>query len=327
MSTSSDSSDSSDSEDDYKLQQALKDDYDKLNTLAEASAGDEVWEVIQAANALKEKHKGHRRALIKDAPIMKQLAIKKSKHIKKLTQGENGITLEEIQQELAKYVDRHKEEDDDFFENVFGTFHALAVDPNAVPNLRNIGALGRIGLRRCRIARGASHLIGAVEKERPPRKKGARKPDPNPGKMVVAETLRADQVDNSKNNTQTYGGIMQRKLSEEYNFRKKQGEVLPLLQALLDPRSFESTVQNMFVFSTLVASGMAKVSEHEDQTPIIDMCSKEETTELVNDRDSRCPIVVELDYEMYETLLDAYEMRDEAPLLDLKVGSDGLNAE
>lgn len=179
---------------------------------------------------------------------------------------------------------------------------------------KRIGALGRIGLKRGRIARGASHLVGAVMKDRIPKVRVATcRKATDPGEVQVAKTLKIHEIqDNS--GVQRLGKAMFQKLSEECRYRKRQQESLPLFQALLDPRSLESTVQNLFIFSTLVAGCMAKVLEGETREPIIEMCTKQETTRLANDRDSREPIVLEMDMETYELLVSRYQLRE--PFID-----------
>lgn len=314
----------------YLRQQELQADYDEFSKIVEDADGESILEMIETANTVKNKYQDDRRALIKDADLLKTVAAKKTKHIKKYALDEPGVVdLKEVQSVVTKFIDRTTEIDDDKFDNVVGTYTDLSADPGAVPDFKRIAALGRIGLKFGKVARGASHLIGALEKERPQKVRNVkpREKATDAGKQRSAVQLKGDEIDSSKNNIQRYGGIMKRKLSEEYNWRKQNGEVLPLLQAIIDPRSFESTVQNFFVFSTLVAGGMAKLSEYEDTTPVIDMCSEEETAKLVNDRDSRCPIVLEMDYDTYEMILDAYEMRGQEPLLDLGDTTQGLNAE
>lgn len=317
-------------DEEYLRQQELQEDYEEFSKIVEDADGESILEMIETANEVKKKYQDDRRALIKDADLLKTVAAKKTKHIKKYARDEPGaVDLKEVQSVVTKFIDRTAEIDDDLFDNVVGTYTDLSADPGAVPDLKRIAALGRIGMRFGKVARGASHLIGALEKERPEKVRVVkeRQKATDAGKQRSAYQLKGDEIDSSKNNIQRYGGIMKRKLSEEYNHRKQTGEVLPLLQAIIDPRSFESTVQNFFVFSTLVAGGMAKLSEHEDNTPVIDMCSAEETAKLVNDRDSRCPIVLEMDYDTYEKILDAYEMRDQEPFLDLGDTTQGLNAE
>lgn len=316
-------------EDDYQRQQELQSIYEEFGRVVDENDGEYVLSMIEHANKTKSKFNDDRRALVKDANLLKMISAKKTKHIKKYALAEPGtIDLKEMQALVTKFVASVSQQDDAVFDAVLGTYTDLSNDPGSVPEMKRIGALGRIGLRRGRVARGASHLIGAVEKERPvrARKVTVRQQDET-NKVNQAKQLQGSEIDSSKNNIQKYGGIMRNKLVEEYKYRKQHGEVLPMLQAILDPRSFESTVQNFFVFSTLVAGGMARVSEYEDRQPVIEMCTDQETTELVNDRDSRCPVVLEMDMETYEMLLDAYDMRNEQPLLDLGVVDGVLNAE
>ncbi|KAG5366873.1 hypothetical protein CJU89_1319 [Yarrowia sp. B02] len=318
-------------DDEYLRQQELQADYEEFSRIVEEHDGENVLEVIDTANQVKRKYKDDRRALIKDADLLKTVAAKKTKHIKQYALNEPGaIDIKEAQSLLTKFIARTNEEEDEAFDRVVGTFTDLSAEPGAVPDFKRIAALGRVGLKYGKVARGASHLIGALEKDRPQKVRVVkeRQKETDAGKAVTAKQLMGDEIDGSKNNIQKYGGIMRHKLAEEYKYRKERGEVVPLLQAIIDPRSFESTVQNFFVFSTLVAGGMAKLKENEDdETPIIEMCDEEETARLVNDRDSRCPVVLEMDYDMYETLLDAYETRGGEPLLDLGDTTQGLNAE
>ncbi|AOW00579.1 Nse4 C-terminal-domain-containing protein [Yarrowia lipolytica] len=317
-------------EDEYSRQQELQADYDEFEKDVENADGELVLGIIERANQVKQKYKDDRRALVKDADLLKTVATKKTKHIKKYALAQPGtIDLKQVQNMVTRFLDAAAEAEDPAFDRVVDAFTGLSADPQAVPDFKRIAALGRVGMKYGRVARGASHLIGALEKDRP-QKVRQMKPREMPtetGAQEQAKQLKGNEIDTTKNNIQRFGGIMRRRLTDEYNYRKKQGEPLPMLQAIIDPRSFEFTVQNFFVFSTLVAGGMAKLSEYEDSTPVIEMCSDEETAQLVNDRDSRCPVVLEMDYETYEMILDAYEMRDQEPLLDLGDTTMGLSAE
>ncbi|KAG5356857.1 hypothetical protein CJU90_2209 [Yarrowia sp. C11] len=315
---------------DYRIQQQLNTDYDEFEKIVEDADGAYVLEMIETANSFKDKYQDDRRALIKDADLLKTVATKKTKHIKKYALEEPGVVdLKEVQTLVTNFLAANAETEDPVFDRVVETFTDLSADPGAVPDIKRISALGRIGMKHGKVARGASHLVGALEKDRPQRTRvmKPRQEETDAGKQVAAVQLQGDEIDSTKNNIQRFGGIMRRRLMQEYRYRKQQGEVLPMLQAIIDPRSFESTVQNFFVFSTLVASGMARLYEYEDNTPVIEMCTEEETTRLVEDRDARCPIVLEMDYETYEMILNAYGLHGQQPLLDLGDTTMGLNAE
>lgn len=314
--------------DEYELNQQLHEDYEHFRVRIEESNGDDIAAILQEANELiSTKYKEERRALIKDSELMLLLSSKKTKQVRQFANSVTGeISASDISNLVTKFFDKKKRVPDNF-EATLSTWTDVG-DKDDMPTIRNVTALGRVALANARIGRGVSHVIGALEKEKPERKKAVRREvDKEVAPQMVVSQVQSNALDASKNNVNKYGKTMKKVLESLYN-DLQEGEVLPMWQCIVDPRSFESTVQNFFVFSTLVSGGLVEVEENpEDGMAIVIPASKERHAELAKSRDSRVPIVMELDYDLYEEVLDSYGLRDQEPFVDLGVVEEGINAE
>jgi len=145
--------------------------------------------------------------------------------------------------------------------------------------------------------------LSIEQKTRTPAKRGTNKINKDPKDNVVPDEVNTEEMEKEKNENDTTSNVKQIN-----NLLSDQGQAVNYFRFIINPDSFEQSVENMFYFSFLIRDGLAAWDFSADMEPIV-WASEAPTEQDYQENLQRKQAVLEFDYATWERAIEVFDIR------------------
>ncbi|KAF8342145.1 Nse4 C-terminal-domain-containing protein [Cantharellus anzutake] len=167
----------------------------------------------------------------------------------------------------------------------------------------NWDKIGYLALAKSRRATGASFMMGPISAEQKKRttKRAFNKIDRDPSKQVTTQDVDPAEVKKNENetaaNVEKIGNLLEQSGSVNY------------FKFIINPHSFEQSVENLFYFSFLIRDGKAAWDISENKEPIVYRCDPP-TQKDYDENLQRRQSVLEFDMDTWKRAIEVFNIRE-----------------